>query len=162
MLLLVAAVFATMELRGYYPKGTATRDAMKTWHYVLGLSAWALTAARLLLALASTAPPITPPPPQWQRIGARAMHGALYVFMLGMPLLGWAALSAEGTPILLFGVHLPSLVGADRALAESIKEIHETGASVGYVLIGLHAAAALYHQYVLHDDTLRRMLPPRA
>jgi cytochrome b561 len=29
---------------------------------------------------------------------------------------------------------------------------------VGYWLIGLHAAAALFHHYVLRDDTLRRML----
>jgi cytochrome b561 len=32
-------------------------------------------------------------------------------------------------------------------------------ATVAYVLVGLHAAAALYHHYFLRDDTLRRMLP---
>jgi len=32
---------------------------------------------------------------------------------------------------------------------------------VGYWLIGLHAAAALFHHYVVRDDTLRRMLPLR-
>lgn len=159
MLLLLAAVFATMELRGYFPKGSATREAVKTWHYLLGLSAWLLAAARLLLALLATAAPITPPPPRWQRIAAHAMHGALYAFMLGMPLLGWATLSAQGSPILLFGIHLPSLIGADSALVETLEELHETGAGIGYVLIGLHAAAALYHHYVLRDNTLRRMLP---
>lgn len=31
--------------------------------------------------------------------------------------------------------------------------------SIGYFLIGLHAAAALFHHYLLRDNTLRRMLP---
>jgi cytochrome b561 len=32
---------------------------------------------------------------------------------------------------------------------------------VGYWLIGLHAAAALFHHYIVRDNTLRRMLPLR-
>ena len=32
-------------------------------------------------------------------------------------------------------------------------------AGFGYWLIGLHAVAALFHHYVLRDQTLRRMLP---
>ena len=31
--------------------------------------------------------------------------------------------------------------------------------TAGYFLIGLHAAAALYHHYIRRDDTLKRMLP---
>jgi len=50
-------------------------------------------------------------------------------------------------------------VGENKALADLFKEIHETGATVGYFLIGLHAAAALFHHYVVRDNTLRRMLP---
>jgi cytochrome b561 len=46
-------------------------------------------------------------------------------------------------------------------VADFIKEIHETGGTVGYFLIGAHAAAALFHHYFLHDNTLRRMLPSR-
>jgi cytochrome b561 len=32
---------------------------------------------------------------------------------------------------------------------------------VGYYLIGLHALAALFHHYVVRDNTLARMLPRR-
>ena len=39
-----------------------------------------------------------------------------------------------------------------------MKELHETAGSVGYWLIGLHAAAALFHHYGMRDDTLKRML----
>ena len=47
------------------------------------------------------------------------------------------------------------------ALAERIEDIHGTLGTIGYYLVGLHAAAALYHHYFMHDDTLRRMLPGR-
>ncbi|HEX7952210.1 MAG TPA: cytochrome b/b6 domain-containing protein, partial [Burkholderiales bacterium] len=68
-------------------------------------------------------------------------------------------LSAAGKPIPFFGLQLPALVGESKDLAELFKEVHETGATAGYFLIGLHAAAALYHHYIVRDDTLRRMLP---
>ena len=84
---------------------------------------------------------------------------ALYAFMIGMPLLGWLTLSAEGKAIPFFFVRLPALINASKFVAEWAKEIHEAGSALGYFLIGGHAAAALFHHYVVRDNTLRRMLP---
>jgi len=70
-------------------------------------------------------------------------------------------LSAAGKPIPFFGLELPALVAPDKALASQVKELHETIGKVGYVLIGLHAVAALFHHHVMKDDTLTRMLPRR-
>lgn len=50
----------------------------------------------------------------------------------------------------------------NKDLSKQIKELHEIGGKVGCGLIGLHAAAALFHHYWLKDDTLRRMLPGRS
>lgn len=161
MLALLVAVYASMELREFYPKGSATRDAFKTWHYMLGLCVLALAAGRLAIHFAGPVPAISPSPPKWQERGAKLMKVALYVFMLGMPALGWMLLSAEGTSIPFFGLQFPALLSENEALAETIKEVHETGATIGYFLVGVHAAAALYHHYLLRDDTLRRMLPER-
>jgi cytochrome b561 len=36
-------------------------------------------------------------------------------------------------------------------------EVHELGGNLGYVLIGGHAAVALFHHYWIKDNTLRRM-----
>ncbi len=33
----LVAVYALIALRKSYPKGTAVHDAMKTWHFMLGL-----------------------------------------------------------------------------------------------------------------------------
>jgi cytochrome b561 len=60
-----------------------------------------------------------------------------------------------------FGLQLPALVGSDPALVGSVEELHETIGTVGYYLVGLHAAAALFHHYFRRDNTLLRMLPQR-
>ncbi len=159
MLMLIAAVYACIELRELFPKGSDPREALKSWHFMLGLSVFGLAWLRLALARFSPAPAIEPAPARWVKLSASIMHVALYVLMIGLPLLGWLMLSASGKPIPFYGLQLPALLGENKGLAELFKEIHETGATAGYFLIGLHAAAALYHHYIVGDDTLRRILP---
>ena len=57
----------------------------------------------------------------------------------------------------LFGTELPTLIPANAATAEWLEDIHEIGATIGYYLLGIHAAAALFHHYLLKDNTLVRM-----
>ena len=161
ILVLLIAVYATIELRGIFPKGSDPRELMKTWHFMLGLSVLALALLRLLVNVTRSAPPITPEPPQWQKLLSKLMHLALYALMIGMPLAGWLILSAAGKPIPFFGLQLPALIAESKPTAGLIKEIHETVGNAGYFLIGLHAAAALYHHYLVRDNTLLRMLPKR-
>jgi superoxide oxidase len=159
-LLLVIAVYACINVADAYPKGSDLRALWKSWHYLAGLAVLALVAIRLVVRLESGPDPqVEPQMPRWQRRLADAAHVALYVFMLVMPLLGWLALSASGKPVLIAGFHLPMLMGENKPLAHSLEEIHETLGTLGYFLIGLHAAAALLHHYVVRDNALRRMLP---
>lgn len=160
MLVLLVGVYACIELRELYPKGSDPREALKTWHFMLGLSVFALVLLRLALRyFAGPAPRIEPEPPNWQKYFATLMHVALYVFLVMMPLLGWLTLSAKGKAIPFFGLELPALIGADKALAEQIEGIHQTVGTIGYYLVGLHALVALFHHYVLRDDVLLRILP---
>ena len=161
MVLLISAVYATILLRENYPKGTDIREGLKTWHFMLGLAVLVLVVIRLLARLSQRTPSITPQPPAWQALLAKVTHVALYAFMAAMPLAGWVILSASGKPIPFFGLELPSLVSQSKALAGQVKEWHETAGTVGYFLIGFHALAALFHHYIVKDDTLRRMLPGR-
>ncbi len=161
-LLLIVAVYVLIELRGLYPKGSDAREAMKQWHAMLGLAVFSLVFVRVAVLRLLPAPPITPEPRAWQRLLATAVHLALYVFLIAMPLLGWLVLSAKGKPIPFFGLDLPALVAPDKALAHDVEEIHEWIGTLGYYLIGLHATAGLFHHYIVGDDTLRRMLPRRA
>ena len=91
------------------------------------------------------------------------MHVALYALMIGLPLLGWLVLSAKGKPIpFFFDLQLPALIGENKSAAEWLKELHEAGANAAYLLVGLHAAAGLYHHYIQRDNTLVRMLPGKS
>lgn len=159
MLVLLVAVYLCMELTDNFPKGSDTRAALKTWHYMLGLSVFVLVWFRLAINLRSNKPAITPTPPAWQIQLAQLMKIGLYVLMIGMPLLGWLILSAKGQVIPFFGLQLPALIAENKDTASLIKDIHEAGATAGYVLVAVHAGAALFHHYFLKDNTLRRMLP---
>ena len=107
MALLMVAVYALIELREFYPKGSDPRELMKTLHFMLGLGVLFLAVLRIFVATQSPKPPITPALSAWQRILAAITHGLLYLLMLGLPLLGWLLLSAAGKPIPFFGIELP-------------------------------------------------------
>lgn len=158
MFLLLVAVYACIEFRELYPKGSDPREALKSWHFMLGLTVFVLVWLRLLARLLQTNPKALSPPVTWQTFAAKMTHFTLYLFMISMPLMGWLILSAEGKPILFYGITLPNLVAENHDLAELIEEIHEAVGIFGYVLIALHTLAALFHHYLLKDGTLRRML----
>jgi cytochrome b561 len=161
MLLLFVAVYAFIELRELYPKGSDPREAMKAWHFMLGMLVFVLVWPRLAARFSGPTPVIRPEPAGWMQLAAKLGHLALYAFMVVMPLLGWLTLSASGKPIPFFGLELPALIGENKDLAKQLKEVHETIGTVGYYLIGLHVLAALYHQHIKHDNTIARMLPLR-
>ncbi len=159
MFLLIVAVYACIELREIYPKGSDPREALKMWHFMLGLCVFILIWVRLFFIVKGKSPDIVPTPPRWQHLLSKAVQGLLYLLMIGLPILGWLMLSAKGKVIPFFGLELPALMGENKALGDLFKEIHETGGVVGYYLIGLHAVAALFHHYVMRDNTLLRMMP---
>ena len=161
MLLLMVAVYACIELRELFPKGSDPRENLKALHFMLGLCVLALVGLRVALRFSAPTPRIEPTPPRAQQLMSKLMHAALYVFMVGMPLAGWLYLSAKGKPVPFFGLELPALMGSNPDAAQWIKEVHETVGEAGYWFIGLHAAAALFHHHVIKDNTLLRMLPSR-
>jgi cytochrome b561 len=56
---------------------------------------------------------------------------------------------------------MPHAAESNFDLVDVLKEWHETLANVGYVVIGLHAMAALMHHYFWKDNTLLRMMPKK-
>lgn len=156
MLLLLAVVYALIELREFYPRGSEIRETFKAWHFTMGLLVFGLVWIRLVARLRTSRPPQPRSAADWL---AAAMHLALYVLMVLMPVIGWMVLSASGKPIPFFAIDLPALIPKNKALGEQLKEVHELVGVAGYWLVGLHASAALFRHYLLKDGTLRRMLP---
>jgi len=96
----------------------------------------------------------------WESTAANAMHRLFYVILLIGPFLGWAAASAHSVPVRLLGiVELPALAPRKASWALLAGDIHGWAMWTLLALVGLHAAAALYHHFVRRDDVLRRMLP---
>ena len=161
MLILLIAVCCLMEFKGIYRKGTPGRNTMMAWHYMLGLSVFFLAWLRLALRWAGSLPKIEPAPPAWAAALATTWHWLLYTLLISLPVLGWLALSAKGEPIPFFGAELPPLIGKNEAAGKTLKDLHETLSRAGYFFVGAHAVAALFHHYVLRDNTLKVMLPRR-
>ncbi|HCK8908493.1 TPA: cytochrome b, partial [Salmonella enterica subsp. enterica serovar Typhi] len=95
-------------------------------------------------------------------VAAKLMHIALYLTFLALPLLGVAMMASGGKSWSFFGFTVPVFLTPDSTLKSDIKRIHEMLANIGYFLIAMHAAAALFHHYIQKDDTFSRMLPGKS
>jgi cytochrome b561 len=161
MLVLLVVVYASIEFRGIFPKGSGGRTLIREAHFMFGLTVFALVWLRLFARSLGKAPQIFPASPHWQTALARLMHWALYLFMITMPILGWLITSAQGNQVMFYGIDLPMPIAENKPLAERLHHWHVLGGTIGYWLIGLHAVAGLYHHYVVGDNTLLRMMPKR-
>jgi cytochrome b561 len=160
-LALLIGVYACIELRELFPRGSDARAALKTWHFMLGLTVFTVVWIRLLARVFGKTPPIVPSVPRWQAAIATMVEFSLYALLIALPVLGWITLSAEGKVIPFFGLELPALVQPNKEFGHRMEDLHTTLGTAGYYLVGIHAAAALFHHYVRHDNTLLRMLPSR-
>ena len=109
-----------------------------------------------------------PPPPRGRHIApilglaASITHGLLYLLLIAVPLMGWANAVARGWSISLFGlVPLPAVFAKDSPFVHAFGELHVPGVWALIAVISLHVLAALYHHFVVKDDTLQRILPRR-
>jgi cytochrome b561 len=128
------------------------------WHVTVGVLITLLVAARVIWRLVR--PPVaTGAQRGWLARAAQATHVLLYLLMVIVPVLGWANANSRDWAVgLAQWLELPRIMPAGSKLGHEFGDIHGALAVVLVVLIGIHLAAGLYHQLVLRDDTLRRMV----
>lgn len=138
------------------------RYALYQLHKSLGITILLLSLGRLAWRLTHRPPP-EEPMPAWQKRLALAVHVAFYVIMIGIPLTGWAMVSASpiGVPTMLWGaIPWPDLpLPRSEGLAETFSFGHGALVKLTYGLLLLHVAGALKHHFVDKDRTLGRMVP---
>lgn len=107
-----------------------------------------------------------PPPPEptvlgkWLDRAGRLAHYALYALLIAAPVAGIVLQFARGEPLQLFELfEIASPWSANRTFARTVKEAHEVLSNGLVIFAAFHAAAALFHHWVLRDRTLLRMLP---
>ncbi|MEL7489427.1 MAG: cytochrome b [Pseudomonadota bacterium] len=149
--------------------GSSLKFELYQWHKSFGITILVLSLLRLGWRLTHRPPALPEGMSGLERAGARFSHLAFYGLMIGVPLGGWALVSASpfasSVPTYLFGVipwpHLPFFEGVEdrRALAEQISGLHEFFALATAALLAVHVGAALKHHFVNRDGVLARMAP---
>jgi cytochrome b561 len=122
-------------------------------HKSIGVTLLLLVVLRLAWRALRRPPPLPETVPPLERVAAQAGHASIYVFLVALPLTGWAMVSVSplNIPTVLYGFipwpHLPWFADIeDRKAAETLlKTIHDTGAFIFIALIAGHIAAALRH-----------------
>jgi cytochrome b561 len=129
-------------------------------HKPLGIAILVLALLRLVLRLRRGAPPLPANLPEPMKLAARLSHVVLYALMFAMPLLGWAMLSAEGFPVILFdGLRLPPIVPQSAGLYALLRNAHGYLAYAFFGVILLHLGAALFHGLIRRDGVFEAMAP---
>ena len=129
-----------------------------SWHKWAGITLLLLIILRLGWRFTHRPPALPSGMPVWQRKASDISHGLLYVLMLAIPLSGWLMSSAEGFPVVWFGVlPLPDLVAKSKPLADALKQAHAVLNYSMLALVCLHVAASLLHPLIGKDGVLGRM-----
>jgi cytochrome b561 len=129
-------------------------------HKPLGIVILVLALVRLAVRLRYGAPPLPADLPEPMKLAAHLSHYALYGLMIGMPLIGWAMLSAAAYPVVLFGgVHLPAILTQSDRLHAWLWDLHFYLAFAFFALVLMHVAAALFHALVRRDGVFDAMAP---
>ena len=169
--LIAAGIFANLAVGLIFsdlPRG-AERIALFRLHVSIGLLVLILSILTLAWRFTHRTPAL-PAMPRWMRLAASSSHYLLYLAIVGIPLSGWLMVSASpghGLPFFLFDtwpkLPLPGSIlnnaGYAHLFHESFESLHVAAAWGLILLLPVHAAAALYHQYVLRDGVLARMVP---
>lgn len=143
------------------PKAEAM--AIMAGHKAMGITILTLSVLRLIWRLAYRPPPLIESLKAWEAAVAKVTHFAFYFLTIAVPLAGWCMHSAGsgGKPVSWFGLFdIPALpVSADKPTTGMFHEMHEIFAFAMLLLIVLHVGAALKHQFLDHDGTMRRVVP---
>lgn len=157
-LLIIAVWSVGMYMGGVPETNTALRSTLYGLHKSTGMAILMLVIIRYSWRLYNT----TPAPATENKlltIAAHTVHYALYVFMFVQPLSGWALSSAAGFPPSFFGwFTFPALVAKNPDMISFYAEVHEIAAYILLALFLLHTGAALFHHFVLKDNTLKRII----
>ncbi len=124
--------------------GTLEGKAPEGWtpvvHVYVGLAVLALVIVRMVVRMRQGAPEAPTTGPALLDLAASATHKLLYLLMLLVPVLG-AITWFRGM--------------------EATADLHVYAMNAMMLLILAHAAAALFHQYVVKDGLLLRMMRAR-
>jgi len=95
----------------------------------------------------------------FERVAASGAHTTLYLLLFAVMLSGYLISTADGRPIVVFGLfQVPATIAGLPNQADIAGQVHLILAIALVSLAGVHALAALKHHFIDRDGTLVRML----
>jgi cytochrome b561 len=152
---LIVALWLSAQLFGVFD-GTP-EIYFRSFHMTLGAALALVLAARVSWRL-TTGRSLPGEDTGVMHTIARITHYLLYIVAGVTVLLGFATVWMQGDNIWNL-VTVPAYDPSNEGLGRQMRGWHGTFANAILILAGLHAAAALFHHYVLRDGVLHRMLP---
>ena len=127
-------------------------------HATAGMIVAFLFILRLILRYRYGAPSLPSTMPVWQTYMAKAGHYGLY-FLMGLLIIsGITTANFTTDPIIVFGlINLSSEVN-NVEMFNLIRGVHEFATNAIIALISIHILAAIYHHFIVKDDTTKNML----
>lgn len=156
----MAALIIAMLFIGVAMVSTAgpAYTALLALHRPLGIAILLLACIRLALRIGTRAPALPDDLPRIQQRAARASHVLLYLAMIGLPIIGWAMLSAGSYPVRLgAGLVLPPILPPDALVFGGLRQLHALAAFAFFALILGHLTVALIHAFVRRDGVFATM-----
>ncbi|EHP43358.1 cytochrome b561 [Cupriavidus basilensis OR16] len=158
--LLIFAAFGLGLYMTSIPGLSMLKLKLFSWHKWIGVTVFAIAVLRVLWRATHRAPAPAAATPAWQAKAAHAAHLLLYALIVVVPITGYLYSSAAGVPVVYLGIwQLPALIEKNDELKEILKLVHIWLNYLMAVIVVVHAAAAIKHQFIERDGTLARMLP---
>lgn len=130
-------------------------------HALIGIFLWLLLLARFGYRLKFSPPALPAEVGALSRRFSSPVHFTLYALLFVIPIIGVVTFVYHGR-VFHFGLFDLDLgVKKNRAIFEPTEDVHGYLAYALFAIAGLHALAALWHQWVLHDGVMARMWPAR-
>lgn len=157
--LLVLTQFALAELWPFFPR--PERHLMVIAHMSFGIVLGVMVASRVTWRLASGRR-VQTVFANWMDVSAKIVHWMLYGLLLVQAVLGFLMRWSGDEAMSFFGLQIPPPFAPWSKAAQHLTgETHE---KIGWAIIILaagHVGAAIYHQRVLRDGVVARMMPRR-
>lgn len=145
-------------------EGSPLKFELFQLHKSFGIIILILSLLRLAWRLTHKAPTLPAQMPKHERLAAKISHIGFYGLMIGIPLAGWAMVSAAPIKITtkIFKVvkwpDMP-LIERSEGLEDFFSQAHEVMSIMIFVLLVVHIGAALKHHFKDKDDVMTRMVP---
>jgi cytochrome b561 len=136
---------------------TTQKLAMYPYHFILGNLVLLLVLVRIFFRKKDGEPPPANSNPLLNKV-ASLTHVLLNLSLIAVPVSGFVTVVTSGL-LHAFKTNDPNLVPNFHEVAA--KQFHEMFIGVLVLLLVIHVAATLYHQFIVKDNLLRRIMIKR-